>query len=382
MKGGLEVIIKSAGFVMTYGRDGINEEVRQDEVDIGEALISFCERHNLRTRTVNLFLAEDLVYMAAIDLPANTPNIGEVVRLQLGMLAPFPAENILHGHSVVRDGSNSRVTITAAESTLVVARVEGLLGAGFVVRGLYPESQRYVTGKWRRLRWALVMPGKLAKIFVFAGGECVERFLSNSGDFEYDELVTLCATDNIFHLNPPAGKRFKAVRMLLAAPPLLKNYNMLPASYRRRDNLKSAILVLLFLNLVGLAALGGLTLVKQTKQINLAEQEISRLQPLVSKVKETKEQIGQTEQFLDSVAKMKGNPDLFAFLANLTLALPAGSYLNQLQFTAATNSVTINGFTDNVGDLTEKLQAVGESRLQSTSRRQNMTYFQVEISLP
>jgi Tfp pilus assembly protein PilN len=170
--------------------------------------------------------------------------------------------------------------------------------------------------------------------------------------------------------------------MLLAAPPLLKNYNMLPASYRRRDNLKSAIFVLLFLNLVGLAALGGLTLVKQTKQINLAEQEISRLQPLVSKVKETKEQIGQTEQFLDSVAKMKGNPDLFAFLANLTLALPAGSYLNQLQFTAATNSVTINGFTDNVGDLTEKLQAVGESRLQSTSRRQNMTYFQVEISLP
>jgi len=32
--------------------------------------------------------------------------------------------------------------------------------------------------------------------------------------------------------------------------------------------------------------------------------------------------------------------------------------------------------------LTEKLQSVGETRLQSTSRRKDMTYFQVEISLP
>jgi Tfp pilus assembly protein PilN len=170
--------------------------------------------------------------------------------------------------------------------------------------------------------------------------------------------------------------------MLLATPPLLKDYNMLPASYRRRDNLKIAIIVLLFFNLVTLAAFGALTFIDQTKRISQADQEIGRLQPLVGKVKRTKDQIRQTEQFLASVARMKGNPDLFAFLASLTLALPEGSYLNQLQFTAGKDSVVINGFTDNIGDLTEKLQAVGESRLQSTSRRQNMTYFQVEISLP
>jgi Tfp pilus assembly protein PilN len=382
MKGGLEVIIRSDGFTMTCDRGGITEEVRHDELDLGGELASFCERHSLKTRTVNLFLAEALVYMAAIDLPSSTPNIGEVVRFQLGVLAPFPGDNILSSYSAVRDGANFRVTITAAGSGQVVAGVEALLRAGFVVRGLYPESQRYVTGKWRRLRWALVMPGTLSKIFVFAGGACVERFLINNGDFAYDELVEACATENIFHLDPPTGSRFKSARMLLATPPLLKDYNMLPASYRRRDNLKIAIIVLLFFNLVTLAAFGALTFIDQTKRISQADQEIGRLQPLVGKVKRTKDQIRQTEQFLASVARMKGNPDLFAFLASLTLALPEGSYLNQLQFTAGKDSVVINGFTDNIGDLTEKLQAVGESRLQSTSRRQNMTYFQVEISLP
>ena len=143
-----------------------------------------------------------------------------------------------------------------------------------------------------------------------------------------------------------------------------------------------AIIVLVFLNLLGLAAFGSFKFLDQTKQINKVDKEITRLQPLVLEVKKTKERIRQVEEFLGLVAKMKGNPDLFAFMEKLTLELPEGSYLNQLRFTASNRTVVINGFTDNVGDLTEKLQAVGESRLQSTSRRKNMTYFQVETSLP
>ncbi len=382
MRGGLEVIIRSDGFVLTCDRGSIVEELRRDEVDAGAALASFCEKHGLRARTVNLFLAEELVYMASIDLPSNTPNIGEAVSFQLGILAPFPEENILYSYSAVRAGDNFRVTISAARSAQVVASVEELIKAGFVVKGLYPESQRYVTGKWRKLRWALVVPGKLSKIFVFDGGQYVDRFLSSSENLNHDELAEVCDTENVFHVSPPAGSSFKSVQMLMAAPPLLKDHNMLPASYRRLDYLKIAIIVLLVLNLVGLAAFGSFKFLDQKKQINKADREITRLQPLVREVKKTRERIRQTEEFLDLVAKIRGNPDLFSFMEKLTLALPEGSYLNQLRLTASEGTVVINGFTDNVGDLTEKLQSVGESRLQSTSRRKNMTYFQVEISLP
>jgi hypothetical protein len=383
MKGGLEIIIRSDGFVLTCDRGSIVEELRPDEAGVAAALISCCEKHGIRARTVNLFLAEELVYMAAIDLPANTPKIGEAVSFQLGMLAPFPEDDILYSYSAVRDGDNFRVTISAARSARVVAAVEELIKAGFVVKGLYPESQRYVTAKWRKLRWALVVPGRLVKIFVFDGGQYVDRFLgSSAADLNYDELAVACATENIFHVSPPTGTSFKSVQMLMAAPPLLKEHNMLPATYRRLDYLKIAIIALVVLNLVGLAALGGFKFLDQTRQINRADKEITRLQPLVRKAKKTKERIRQTEDFLDLVSKMKGNPDLFSFLEKLTLALPVGSYLNQLRLTAAEGTVVINGFTDNVGDLTEKLQTVGEARLQSTSRRKNMTYFQVEISLP
>ena len=382
MKGGLEIIIRSDCFVLTCDRGSIVEELRQDEVDVGVALVSFCEKHGLRPRTVNLFLAEELVYMAALDLPAKTPNIGAAVSFQLGVLAPFPEDNILYSYAAVRAGDNFRVTIAAARSGRVVAAVEELLKAGFVVKGLYPESQRYVTAKWRKLRWALVMPGRLTKIFVFNGAQYADRFLGSSADLTYDELATVCATENVFHVSPPSGSNFKSVQMLMAAPPLLKEHNMLPASYRRLDYLKIAIIALVVLNLVALAALSSFKFLDQTRQINRADKEIARLQPLVRKAKKTKEQIRQTEDFLELVSKMKGNPELFSFLEQLTLALPEGSYLNQLRLSAGEGLVVINGFTDNVGDLTEKLQTVGEARLQSTSRRKNMTYFQVEISLP
>ncbi|MEN8134914.1 MAG: hypothetical protein ABFS18_05190 [Thermodesulfobacteriota bacterium] len=382
MKGGLEIIIRSDCFVLTCDRGNIvEEELRQDEVDVAAALTSCCEKHGLRARTVNLFLAEELIYMTAIDLPTNTPKIGEAVSFQLGALAPFPEDDVLYSYSTVRDGDNFRVTIAAARSARVVAVVEELLKAGFVVKGLYPESQRYVTAKWRKLRWALVVPGGRTKIFVFDGGQYADRFLGSGADLDYDELAAVCDTENIFHLSPPVGSNFKSVQLLMAAPPLLKEHNMLPASYRRLDYLKIAIITLVVLNLVGLAALGSFKFLDQTKQINRADQEIARLQPLVRKAKKAKKQIRQTEAFLDLVSKMKGNPDLFIFLEKLTLALPEGSYLNQLRLTAAEGLVVINGFTDNVGDLTEKLQTVGEARLQSTSRRKNMTYFQVEISL-
>ncbi|MDT8336093.1 MAG: hypothetical protein RQ753_10380, partial [Desulfurivibrionaceae bacterium] len=331
MKGGIEIIIKPDGFVLTAGRGSLIEELSPDEADVGVALASFAKDHDLRGGTVNLFLAEELVYTATFDLPASTPHLGDAVRFQLGMLAPFPEQDILSGYVAARDGDSYRVTISAARAGQVISVVEQLIRAGFVVKGIYPESQRYLTGKWRKLRWALVMPGRLAKIFIFDDSRLVDRLLSKDDDLRYDELTKACATENIFHRNPPSGEKFKPIQMLLAAAPLLKDYNMLPASYRRRDYLKIAIVALAVLNLVGLIALGGFRFVEQAARIDKADREIARLEPLVHEVIETKKRIRQTEDFLDLVGQLKGNPDIFPFLENLTRTLPEGSYLNQLR---------------------------------------------------
>ena len=358
------------------------EEISREEIDAGESLVAFCKKHGLRTGTVNIFLAEELVYVTTIDLPAGTANLGEALRFQLGVLAPFPEHDILYSYTAVRVGDSYRVTVVAARSGHVISLVEQLLRAGFVVKGLYPESQRYVTGKWRKLKWALVLPGKLGKIFVFEGGRLSERFLSREENLQYDELARICDTANIFHPDPPAGENFRSAQMLLAAQPLLKDHNMLPPSYRRLDYLKLIIIFLVVMNLGGLVALGGFKFVEQARIIEKADREITRLEPLVREVKETRKRIRQTEDFLELVGELKGNPQLFPFLENLTMTLPEGSYLNQLQINVLEGTAVINGFTDNIGELTEKLQSVGETRLQSTSRRKNMTYFQVEISLP
>ena len=382
MKGGIEVIIQAAGIVLTAGRGTLVEEVSPEEADIGVALAAFAEDHGLPGGTVNLFLAEELVYTSSFDLPSDTPNLGDAVKFQLGMLAPFPERDILYSYTAARAGESYRVTISAARSGQVISIVEQLIRAGFVVKGIYPESQRYVSGKRRKQRWALVMPGRLVKTFVFEGSRLSDRLLNNGGELPYDELARICETENIFHLGAPDDARFKSRQMLLAAPPLLKDYNMLPVSYRRLDYLKIAIVVLVVLNLVGLIALGGFRFVEQNHLINRADREIARLEPLVNEVKETRERIRKTEDFLDLVSQLEGNPDLFPFLENLTMTLPEGSYLNQLRINVSEGNAVINGFTDNVGELTEKLQEVGETRLQSTSRRRNQTYFQVEITLP
>ena len=93
-------------------------------------------------------------------------------------------------------------------------------------------------------------------------------------------------------------------------------------------------------------------------------------------------EISETERFLSQASELGGNPEIIQFMENLTRGLPENSYLDQLRFDAKTRTATINGYTADISELTEKMQDVGEARLKSTSRRKNMIYFQMEISLP
>lgn len=381
MKSGLEIIITTDGFVLSHDHGRVVDELALD-AGLGEALVMFATRHGIVSKTINLFLAEELVYVTAMDLPLKTPSISEAISFQLGMLLPFPEEGALYSHTATRKEDGFKVVVCAAKAQRPVSVVEELLEAGFMVKGLYPESQRYVVSKMRKTKWALVMPGKMDKIFIFEGNKLAERLMCSAGSLGYRDLEKSCGTGEIFHMSPPIASGFTSVRELMAENPSLKHHNMLPASYRRPDYLKMAAIVLLALNLVGVIALGSFKFINQGRQISRSDDEIASLMPLVRQTKEIKDQIGVAEKFLQQASEFGGNPEIISFMEKLTTGLPESSYLDQLRLDAATRIVTVNGYTNDIAELTEKMQGVGESRLKSTSRRKNMIYFQVEISLP
>ena len=111
MKGGLEIIIRADGFDLTCNRGSVVEELRGEDLDPGALLGSFCERHNVGARTINLFLAEEMVYLTAVDFPLKTAKLSEAISFQIGMLVPFPEDDFLYSYTVARRDDNFRVTI-------------------------------------------------------------------------------------------------------------------------------------------------------------------------------------------------------------------------------------------------------------------------------
>jgi hypothetical protein len=46
------------------------------------------------------------------------------------------------------------------------------------------------------------------------------------------------------------------------------------------------------------------------------------------------------------------------------------------------NAISMQGYTGDIAELTASLRSLGDAKLKSTSRRQNQTYFDVEVNLP
>lgn len=381
MKGGLEVVILADGFVISSARPQAREELRGEELDIGREVAAFRERHGIGSRAVNLFIAEDLVYGLSLDLPLRTPDLKEAVSLQLGLLLPFPEEGALSAYSISRKGEGYRVMAFAARTRLAAEVVEELVEDGYAVKGLYPENQRYVTARMRRRKWALVMPGRQNKVLVFDGVKLENRLLVAGENFSYEKLSELCGTGLILHTAPPRGSSFIDAQPLLTETPLLKEYNLLPDSYRRPDYLKSVVAVLVVLNLLVLGGMIWLRFDYLRLQIRQREAEISSLMPLVAEVDKTRDQIKKVEGFVATMTGIGKNPDLIGIMQTLTSDLPAESYLDQFKFDGATHLLTINGYATDLNELTAKLKKLGEVRLKSTSRRKDRNYFQVEIAL-
>jgi Tfp pilus assembly protein PilN len=363
MKGGLEVVIHSDGFVFSFARELFREELRGGSPDLVRGLTTFIEKHGLASRTVQIFLAEELIFGLELDLPLRTPDLKEAAELQLGLALPFPQEEALSAYSVTRQAEGYRVLIFAARARTVAVALEELIEEGFTVKGIYPEHQRYLTKQTGGQEWALVMPGRPAGVYVFAeGGQLKNRL--------------------IYHLEPPPDSGFLSAAELLAETPLLQEYNLLPPSYRRPDYLKMAIVALVALNLLALVVGIGFRFQRLSGLAEKTETEIAELSPQVKEVNQTRAQVEREEEFLAALTALGGNPDLPAFFQKLTAELPLDSYLDQFRFDSQQQTVTINGYSDDLAAMTKSLQGLGEVRLKSTSRRKNRNYFQVEIGLP
>lgn len=381
MKKGLEVVILADGFVISSARRQVREELKGEDLDIGREVAAFCERHAIRGRSVNLFIAEDLVYGVSLQLPMRTPDLKEAVSLQLGLLLPFPEEEALSAYSVIRNDEGFLVMAFAARAKVAAGVVEGLIAEGFAVEGLYPENQRYVTSRMRRRKWALVMPGRQNKVLVFDGVKLENRFLVAGEKLSYENLSELCGTGMVLHTAPGRGSSFIDAQPLLAEAPLLRDYNLLPDSYRRPDYLKMVVVGLVALNLLALGWLVWLRFDNQRRLIERTDKEIASLQPLVAEVDKTKARIKKAEAFVASLTGVGKNPDLIGVVQTLTSDLPADAYLDQFKFDSKARLLVINGYANDLNELTGKLKKLGEVRLKSTSRRKDRNYFQVEISL-
>ena len=161
---------------------------------------------------------------------------------------------------------------------------------------------------------------------------------------------------------------FHTASELLAAKPLLKEYNLLPSSYRSPEFSKFFVAVLLVLNILALLAFVGgkeFQLRDYAARINT---EIDAVAPLAREVKELRARQTELTEYIDEVTAVGHNPDLISFFEKMTTELPDSAYLDQMRMDSRQKAA--------------KLQEMGEAKLKSTSRRKNQTYFNVEISLP
>ena len=371
MKRGLELII---------GRDGVRVQVPggataqiAGAADLGIALHLFCEREGVRSEQLVIYVAEEMVSHNDLDLPVATPNIKDAVAMQMGMLTPFGPDESFYAFSRRREGEVYRVQLVSCGRSRVEPIIRNLLAVGFRIGGLYPESQRYLTSRAPEGTWALLLPGLIRRIALFEGNRFSQIFLSDS-DLAEERIMEITGAASVVSL-PDAREE------LLAAAPLLRQFNMLPREYHQTDYLSIAIKGLaVAVCLVLIVALGGGFYHLHQVKVALAAR-ITALGPEVEKARLLDRKGREFIEFISAMDRVGTNPDLFTLMTRLTALLPADSYLDQLKYDAKREVFLLSGFTEDVAALTSALEKeLGQVKLKSTSRRSKKLYFQIEVS--
>lgn len=381
MKNFIEIIIRPDGLTLCDPTgQGEDEYISSQEPSLDARLARFGAMHELST-TVVLFVSEELLFFKKFALPLRTPNLQDAIKFQLGLLTPFASEDVLYCYLTTRKKDMYQVALYATPHRHVQPYLQKFSAAGFTLLGLFPESQRYVNRTRRKVRWALLTPGRFSKAIVFAGTHMEDRFLCGS-EPEYAKLAAVCDTENIYHLQPSDHDGFIDAVRLREKGPLLKEFDLLPPAYKKPDYARVVIIALLILNLVSLLGLAG---IKQYRLTAIEQQLEAEIKEILPKVNEINTLYAQEQRLTADIAKIKelgDNPDLITILQHLTEELPENSFLDQLRIDTERNALVLQGYTGDIGELTAKLQTLGQTTLKSTSRRRNATYFQMEVVLP
>ncbi len=329
---------------------------------------------------VTLYIAEEDLFYTSFVFPSKTPDIKEAIRFQLDMLLPFAPEESFYSYTTQRGEDGIRICLYAVLKKVIEPHLEALHGAGNNIAGVYPYSQRFVSRNSKQ-KWALVADDKMPKLLVFEGTQLAQRYTCLSEPAP-EEIQTLADCGEIFHPAPPLDSTFLSAADLSRQRPLLKDFNLMPASYRRTDYLKLVMLGLIALNLLGLILFAGIKLYSLSSLNSRLEAEIAKLSPVIKQIEllnQKEDELNKTIKHLEGLGK---NPDLISLLNQLTKKLPRDSYLDQIRMEKKSGAIFLHGYTNNISELTGKLQPLGEIKLKSTSRRNNKTYFQLELALP
>lgn len=350
-----------------------------DVADLDRLLAQAQMARTIAGAEVDVYISEDLLFFSTINLPRQTPDIKKAIDLQIDILSPF-ADDSLTAFAFIRQQEDYRVTLYFCRRSLVIPVLESLFAAGAHLTGLFPESQRYLTRANQKKSWSLRHAGRLAKISHFEQGTVVDRDLCTT-PVESNELgqiinaVDLTGDDPELSADQEAGA-------LLDQPASGRAYDMLPATFRRPDYLKKALLILTAINIVLLLALGAGKGLAIYRQADLLDQQISATKVKADKALELKGRINTIKKELESYRSMGSNIDLIAFMATLSSKMPTSAYLDQLRLDSASRTVTLQGYTDDLNELTAAIPDLGAATLKSTMKRRNKTYFHLEVNLP
>ncbi len=376
MKDVIEIIFKKNGSARIHPQRGDDLLIEMAGKGLGKQLVAFCAERGLGTASLILYLDEDLLYFKKFQLPLKTANLKEAIGYQLGLLAPF-VEPCLHSFTAIRKTEAYDVLLYAIQAVQVESMVEDLLAGGFQVTAVFPESQRYVSGKLKKTKWALLLGDRSPKMFSFEGNQLQDRVFCRTVP-SFEDVITFSGAEIVFSSGRPEDDRFQQLDTIEKTG--RKQFNLLPASYRRPDFFRMILIVLVVLNIlagISVAGIKGYQVWSWSKSI---EAEITSILPQVKETEALRVREKSLEKSITRFENLGRNFDMIRFLKKLTTVLPKTAYLDQIRMDKKTGTIHLQGFTENISMLTKELQELGDTTLKSTRRRKNKTYFHVEIS--
>jgi len=303
------------------------------------------------------------------------------VSFQVGMLAPFEEDDLLYAFEVERRKKQYLIHLACISRELVEPVLREIAAAGVRIAGLHPEYLRYLSRSAPKDRWALFLEGRLHRLLLFEGRRLVERLLLPVRSAE-ERLPELAGTEAIYTPAPAPDGSMRDAGDLVIRRGTIKEFNLLPPEFRRPDYSKFLIAALVLLNVLALFGFVGGRLAQVNDYETRLAAAIAEVAPLAKEAMRLRAREKELQAAITEFKSLRPNPDFIGFIARLTKGLPKSAYLDQMRFDGKNHAVIIQGYTDDIGELAGKLEALGDAKLKSTSRRRNKIYFNIEISLP